>query len=118
MFRWLFVFLLVAIVEIYAFQAFKTLTKVRSYQFIYIVLNLVVIIYIINGFFHFDRSVGQTKQSLLTIGLLLLVFVPKIIITFVMIFEDVFRVFSGTLIRFFGDNDYGAFLPERRKFVS
>jgi uncharacterized protein len=118
MFRWLFVFLLVAIVEIYAFQAFKTLTKVRSYQFIYIVLNLVVIIYIINGFFHFDRSVGQTKQSLLTIGLLLLVFVPKIIITFVMIFEDVFRVFSGTLTRFLGDNDYGAFLPERRKFVS
>jgi hypothetical protein len=118
MFRWLFVFLLVAIVEIYAFQAFRTLTKVRSYQFVYIILNLVVIIYIVNGFFHFDRSIGQTKQSLFTIGLLLLTLVPKLLITFVMIVEDIYRVFSGTITRFLGDNDYGSFLPERRKFVS
>ncbi|WNM19364.1 metallophosphoesterase [Flavobacterium capsici] len=116
--RWLFLFLIVAVVEIYAFQAFRTITKVKSYQFIYVILNVVAIIYIINGFFHFDRSVGQTKQSLLTIGLLLLMFVPKLLITFVMIFEDIYRVFSGTITRFLGDRDYGSFLPERRKFVS
>lgn len=106
------------IIEVYAFQAFRTLTKVKSYQFIYIILNLVIVIYIINGFFHFDRSVGQTKQTLFTIGLLLLVSVPKILITFVMIGEDIFRILSGMLTRFLGDNDYGSFLPERRKFVS
>ena len=116
--RWFFLFLIITVVEIYAFQAFKTITKVKSYQFIYVILNVVAIIYIINGFFHFDRSVGQNKQSLFTIGLLLLLLVPKLLITFVMIFEDIFRLFSGLITRFLGDKDFGSFLPERRKFVS
>lgn len=118
MFRLLFLFLIIAIFEIYAFQAFKTITSIKSYQFIYVLINIVIIIYIMYGFFQFDRSVGQTKQSLVTIGILLLVLVPKILITVVLLFEDVYRIFSGLITNFLGDKDYGSFLPERRKFVS
>jgi uncharacterized protein len=116
--RWLFLFLVVAIIEIYAFQAFKTITKVKSYQFAYVILNVIAVVYIVNGFFQFDRSIGQTKQTLFTIGLFLLLFVPKIVISFVMVLEDIIRFVSGSLTHFLGDKNYGNFLPERRKFVS
>jgi len=55
---------------------------------------------------------------MITLGLLLIVLIPKLILTFFMLLEDVFRVFSGIITHFVGDKDNGDFLPERRKFIS
>lgn len=66
----------------------------------------------------FDRSVGQTKQTMFTMGLLLLVYVPKIVIALVLIGEDIFRIGVGTVNYFSNYSKDVDFFPERRKFVS
>ncbi|GAA4035565.1 metallophosphoesterase [Flavobacterium cheonhonense] len=118
MLRWIFFFLFVAIVEVYAFQALKTITKTKWILVSYQVISLLAVLYIVYQFTQFDRRVGQNSKTLITFGLLLLVFIPKLILTSIMLLEDVFRVFSGTITHFLGDNDRGSFLPERRRFVS
>ena len=115
----LLVFLLVfAIIETYAFQAFKTLVKNKTFLWAYAVLSLVLLLYIIYGFTQFDRSVGQTPSSLRTMGLMLLVYVPKILITLILLGEDVFRILIGVVNHFVDYNNEATFLPSRRKFVS
>jgi predicted MPP superfamily phosphohydrolase len=116
--RWIFFFIFVAIVEVYAFQALKTITKTRWILVAYQVISLLAILYIVYQFTQFDRKVGQNSKTLITFGLLLLLFIPKLILTAIMLLEDVFRVFSGTITHFLGDNDSGSFLPDRRRFVS
>lgn len=117
MFRWILFIVFVALIEIYTFQAVKTLTKIKWVQYTYLAVSLLIIIYIAYQFTQFDRSVGQTKQTMFTLGLLLITFLPKIIITVVMFGEDVIRVFDGFMKEFLG-NSNESFLPDRRKFVS
>ena len=116
-FRFLILFVIIAIVEVYAFQAIKTVTKSKWVLLSYIVISIAAIIFITYQLFKFDRSIGQTKMSLITLGLLLLVLLPKIVLTFVMLLEDVLRLMMGTITHFMGHNS-DSFLPERRKFVS
>ncbi len=116
--RLLFFILFVAIVEIYAFQAFRTVSRVKWVHYSYILLSVLILVYIVYSFTQFDRSVGQNKQTLYTLGLLLITFIPKIVLTLVLFGEDFIRLISGTIIHFMGDNDRGSFLPDRRKFVS
>lgn len=116
--RLLFFILFVAIVEIYAFQAFRTVSRVKWVHYSYILLSVLIVVYIVYSFTQFDRSVGQNKQTLFTLGLLLITFIPKIVLTLVLFGEDFIRLISGTITHFMGDNDRGTFLPDRRKFVS
>jgi uncharacterized protein len=116
--RLLFFILFVAIVEIYAFQAFRTVSRVKWVHYSYILLSVIIFVYIVYSFTQFDRSVGQNKQTLFTLGLLLITFIPKIVLTLVLFGEDFIRLISGTITHFMGDNDRGTFLPDRRKFVS
>jgi len=118
MIRWIFFLIFfVALVEIYTFQTVRTLTKVKWIHYSYISISLLIIIYITYQLTQFDRSVGQNKTTLFTIGLLLIVLLPKIVITVIMLGEDVIRVFDGLMKEFLG-NKNESFLPERRKFVS
>lgn len=110
--------LFILIIEVYAFQAFRTISRVKWVQYSYILLSVLILAYIVYSFTQFDRSVGQNKQSLFTLGLLLIIYIPKIVLTLVLFGEDFIRIISGTITHFMGDNDRGSFLPERRKFVS
>jgi len=116
-FRFLILFVIIAIVELYAFQVIKTVTKSKLILVAYILISVVAIVFITYELMKFDRSVGQTKTTLITLGLLLLVLLPKIVLTFVMLLEDVFRFLMGTVTHFMGHNS-DSFLPDRRKFVS
>lgn len=116
-FRFIILFIIIGIVELYAFQAIKTLTKSRWVLIAYIVVSLAAILFIAYEFMKFDRAIGQTKMSLVTLGLLLLVLLPKLVLTFVMLMEDVLRLMMGTVTHFMGHNS-DSFLPNRRKFVS
>lgn len=118
MFRWLFIIVVIAIIEIYAFQAFKTLVKTRWVIVAYEILSFAFLAYLVYSFSQFDRSVGQNKQSLLTIGLLLIIYVPKLIITVFMFGEDLFRLIRGLTNYFVEQNNPTSYLPARRKFVS
>lgn len=117
MFRWIFLLFFVALIEVYAFQAFKTITKTKWVLVSYQLISLLVIVYIFYQFSQFDRRVGQNSKTLLTFGILLLILIPKLILTFFMLLEDVYRVFYGTIAHY-TDNNNDSFLPNRRKFVS
>ncbi|BCY28120.1 phosphoesterase [Flavobacterium okayamense] len=65
-----------------------------------------------------ERGQGQNKQTLWTMGFFLLIYLPKIILTLVLVTEDIFRVIQGTISHFMGYTDKSEFLPARRKFIS
>jgi predicted MPP superfamily phosphohydrolase len=110
--------LVLFIIELYAYQALRTLVKIRWVLVSYQIISVLLLGIIIFSFTQFDRSVGQTKQSMLTTGLLLLVYIPKMMLTLVLFGEDVFRIGAGSVNYFVNYNDTADFLASRRKFVS
>ncbi len=118
MFRWVFLIVIISIIELYAFQAVKTYTKTRWVLWAYILVSASAILFIAYQASKFDRSIGQTHMTMLTMGALLLVLVPKMIITLVLMLEDVFRLVVATKNYFSYYNEDVAYFPERRKFIS
>jgi predicted MPP superfamily phosphohydrolase len=106
------------IIESYAYQALKTLVSNKSFLLSYKIISFLILAFIVYSFTKFDRSVGQTKQTMLTMGLVLLVYVPKIILTLLLLGEDIFRLGAGTINYFMKSNVNSNFLNSRRKFVS
>jgi predicted MPP superfamily phosphohydrolase len=105
------------IIELYAFQALKTLVKLRGFLISYQIMSLIVMLFIVYSFTKFDRSVGQTQQTMFTMGLLLVVYIPKMILTLLLLGEDIFRIGAGS-VNYFLENDNVNFLNSRRRFVS
>ena len=118
MIRWLIFLAFVIVVEFYSFQAFRTLIRTKWFLIAYVALSAAVILYLIWSFSQFDRSVGQNKQSLFTIGLMLIVYVPKIILTLFLFGEDIFRLIRGTINYFVENDNPSSYFPSRRRFVS
>ena len=116
--RWIILFIIIAIIEIYSFQAIKTVTKIKWIQISYLLLSISAVVFIFYEFTNFDRKVGQTSMTMVTIGLLLLVLIPKLLITFFMALEDILRLLIGTKNYFANYDKQASFLPERRRFVS
>lgn len=118
MIRWLIFILVVLLIEFYAFQAFRTLIKTRWILIAYQIFSLLLVLFILYSFTQFDRSVGQTKQTLFTFGLVLLIYIPKILLMFVLFGEDVYRLFRGGINYFYNSDVDTRVFPARRKFVS
>jgi uncharacterized protein len=116
--NFLILIILLLLIEIYSFQAFKTLIENKWLLYGFEIFSLLALIFVLYGLFNFDRSVGQTSKTLLTFGLLLLVLIPKLLIAFVLLGEDFFRLLIGTKNYFSNYNQDATFLPARRKFVS
>ena len=117
MIKWIILFLFICIVEIYAFQAFKTIVKSKGFFIFYFLTSAAVLFYIVYQIFQFDRSIGQTPKTMMTMGLLLLIYVPKLLLTFILFGEYVVRFFSGVVSSLL-KNETTSFLPDRRRFVS
>ena len=105
-------------IEFYSYQAFRTLIKLRWVLISYQVISLLILLFIIYSFSQVDRSVGQTRQFMFTTGLMLLVYVPKIVLTLVMFGEDIFRVGASILNYFIYNAPRKEMMPDRRKFIS
>ncbi|MFV8356820.1 metallophosphoesterase [Flavobacterium sp. XS1P32] len=106
------------VIELYTFQVLKTLIKSKLVLISIELVSILVLVYIVYALMQFDRSVGQTQQTMFTMGLLLIVYVPKLILTFILMGEDIFRVGAGA-VNYFVDYDNSTdFLKSRRKFVS
>jgi hypothetical protein len=117
-FRFLLLCLFLLVIELYAFQALRTLVKVKWALLSYQIISVLVLVFIVYSFMQFDRSVGQTKQTMFTMGLVLLVYIPKLVLTLVLIGEDVFRLGAGSVNHFISSNEDTTFFASRRKFVS
>ena len=105
-------------IEFYSYQAFRTLIKLRWVLISYQVISLLLLIFIIYSFSQVDRSVGQTKQFMFTTGLMLMIYVPKIVLTLVMFGEDIFRIGASILNYFIYNTPRKEMMPDRRKFIS
>lgn len=117
LFRFLFIIFILFLVEIYAFQAFKTFFKSNKALFGYAILSGLSFLYLVYSFLNFDRSVGQTKHSLFVFGMILIIYLPKIVLTLVLFIEDVYRILSG-FYNYVAQESKDEFLANRRKFVS
>jgi predicted MPP superfamily phosphohydrolase len=109
---------LLLFIEFYSYQAFRTLIKARWVLIGYQVISLLILIFIIYSFSQVDRSVGQTRQFMFTTGLMLVVYVPKIVLTLIMFGEDIIRVGASILNYFVYNAPRKEMMPDRRKFVS
>ncbi len=105
-------------IEIFAYQAFKTLFLSKTSRRIYILISAIIFLIILFYLTKFDRSQGATRTNMYTMGALLLVLVPKMIIAFFMLSEDIVRVLTGSVNFFINSENKADFLPSRRKFVS
>ena len=107
-------------IEDYAYQAVKAAVKVKWVAVGYEVISLLTFLFIVWEISQFDRSQGQTKTSLFTLGLLLLWFLPKIVLTIILLGEDMVRfimtIFNGVSKP--GGTELGEYIPGRRRFVS
>ena len=117
-FRFIFLCALLLFIEFYSYQAFRTLIKLKWVLTAYQVISLFVLVFIIYSFSQVDRSVGQTKQFMFTTGLMLLVYVPKIVLTLIMFGEDIIRVGASILNYCVYNTPRKEMMPDRRKFIS
>ena len=116
--RWIFLLFFIILVEVYSFQAFKTILKPRWILIAYQSISILIIVYIFAQFYNLDRSSGQTPVLQWTIALTLLLLIPKLLITIVMVLEDFYRLLEGLARKVSGTNSKQIFLPQRRKFLS
>ncbi len=106
------------IIELYAYQALRTIVKLKWILLTYQITSAFFLVFLVYSFTKFDRSVGQTAQTMRTLGLFLLIYLPKIILTLVLFGEDIFRIGAGAINHFIKFDDRTEFLASRRKFVS
>ena len=67
-------------VEIYAFQAFKMLTKEKLYRWLWIGISLLVYLPFLGMFLTYSRENGQTKGFQYAFSLLLMFLLPKVVL--------------------------------------
>lgn len=111
-------FLIWGVIEWFSFQAVRNVLKRKKMVMAYQVISLIIAIYLLYTISQFDRSVGQTRKTMLVLAFALMVYIPKMVLTLIMITEDIFRVGKGSVTYLAKKKGDQPFLASRRKFVS
>ena len=117
MVRWLIFIIVVLLIDFYAFQSIKTITKYKVISIFYWMFSFVVLTNVIYQMSTFDRSIGITQSVMLAFGFLILSMLSKVTVLLVMFGEDIFRVMK-LIFSYFSNSSTTQFLAERRVFVS
>ncbi len=115
MLRWIILIALYILIDIYAFQAVKTVTNNRWLHWLYLVISILVL-----GLFIYAITSGQARTNpklAYIFGFFLAFFVPKLLVNIFMFGEDIVRLFVGLFSKI-GGNETGFYIPSRRKFIS
>ena len=106
----------------YAFQALRRVSSSRVIWFIYWATSIAVLANANYVMMNFSRYEGPTITTLNASGWLLLLYIPKLFIVFIIFGEDIFRlifsVWNFIYEKFFGANRDSTFIPARRKLIS
>ena len=118
MLRWfLFVFVFI-ILDVYAYQAFRSVLKNNWSQILYVLLSLLVLVNLVFHFYGFNRREGFTHAHGYAVAFFVAMVVPKTVLVIIMFGEDVFRMFEA-LYRYVGfGNSSTNYFASRRAFVA
>ncbi|MEZ4777836.1 MAG: metallophosphoesterase [Flavobacteriaceae bacterium] len=117
MLRWIIFIAIYFLIDLYAFQAIRAVSKNQWLHWVYFVISIVLLalfIYQLTGGIHGRQ---MTPSRMYTFGFFLAIFIPKLLVIIFMFGEDIIR-FSVGLFSKFGGSDDGFYLPSRRKFIS
>ncbi|MCB0457816.1 MAG: metallophosphoesterase [Flavobacteriaceae bacterium] len=117
MLRWIIFIAIYFLIDVYAFQAIRTVSKNQWLHWVYFVVSVVLLalfIYQLTGGIHGRQ---MTPSRMYTFGFFLTIFIPKLLVIIFMFGEDIVR-FSVGLFSKFGGSDNGFYVPSRRKFIS
>ncbi len=114
--RWFLFILFYILIDIYAFQAFRTFSKSVWLNSSYILVSLGVLAFLIYTLSTLDRSKGITTDEMYVFGWFLVFFVPKLLLVLFMFGEDLIRFIVGAFTALSVKESFH--MPSRRKFVS
>ena len=119
MIRWIIFLVVFGVIDLYAFQAFRTVTKNNWIYIAYWVLTLLVIGNFVAHYFGFNRSDGFSHAHGYAFAFFIALLVPKMILLIGMLGEDIFRI-PLAIYRYFteGDSAKGNYFASRRQFIS
>ena len=115
--RWFFFIIIYTLIDFYALQAIRTLTKNFWIIGIYLFVSLVVIVslyFLLNS--NSSTHFSQPPISYL-FGIFLALMISKILVIIFMLGEDIIRLISGFYFKIF-TNEQNFYIPSRRKFLS
>ena len=115
--RWFFFIIIYTLIDLYALQAIRTLTKNFWITGVYLLVSLVIIVslyFLLNS--NSPTHFSQPPISYL-FGLFLVLIIPKLLVIIFMLGEDITRLISGLYFKIF-TNEQNFYIPSRRKFLS
>ncbi|MCW9037893.1 metallophosphoesterase, partial [Altibacter sp.] len=119
MIRWIIFIVIYILVDLYAFQAIRTVTRNVWLHWGYVIVSLGVLAMLIYQLTAGSSTRTMTPERMYVFGIFLVVFIPKLVLIIFMFGEDIFRVFAGLFSKLgFSDTSEGFHIPSRRKFLS
>jgi len=118
--RWVIPLLIASVIifvlEFYAYQAIKTITKNRIIKWVWLLIGIGIYLNFLYVIFTTPRSAGQTTEFQMAVGMMITILIPKVFILVVLFGEDVIR-WIQKLISWISSNPTQP-IPGRRKFIS
>lgn len=119
MMRWIIFISIYIFIDIYAYQAFKTITRSPWIYWGYILASfsvLFILIYQLN--FNVSARIMVGSQMYI-FGFFLALLIPKLLLVILMFGEDIFRLFFGLFSKMgIVNTGQDIHIPSRRKFIS
>lgn len=115
---WIIFVAIYLLVDVYSFQAVKTVTASRWVHILYFAVSLIVLVLFIYQISAMSGSRMMTPLRMYSFGTFVSVFVPKLFVLVVILLgEDLFRIVVGLYTKF-GSHEGHFYMPSRRKFIS
>ena len=114
--RWIVFLVFYALVDFYAYQAFRTLSKHPWTPWLYFGTSLIVLGLFVAQLLSMGAARNTPPGGLYFFGMFLAFFVPKLMIGSFLLAEDLVRIIWGIVRQFTTQPE--TFLPSRRRFVS
>ena len=115
--RWILFIIFYILIDIYAFQAVRTLSRNSWIHGVYVLLSILILAALIYQISNMGAGKVMDINTMYVFGIFLTFFVPKLIIVVFMFGEDMGRFFTGIFMKVAG-SDEAQFMASRRKFVS
>jgi len=117
MIRWIIFIIIYVIIDLYAFQAIKTITKKRWIHYLQVAISLLVVGNFVYQFVQPSEGRVLTPEKSYAFGFLITLISLKIVVAPILFSEDMIRFFLGTYNKLFSTSN-SFHLPSRRRFVS